>query len=328
MWRQSGHDVTVYWGGDLGDVSCLTAAEQQHWFGVWDANELPKVQWDANLPYWATFHSRAIAAIADRIQPGDLVAGLVGSIHQEVFDAFPHHTRIEPGVGYEGLARDTFACFESYAWMHNRYGAYDIGNGRFFDTVIPNAVDPDDWDLGPDHGYALFAGRCIQRKGIAVAAEIADRAGLELRIAGSGIAEVTPHRITCLDGTVVHGDELSYVGAVTGDDRKKLFANASVVIMPTLYIEPYGNVHVEAMMSGVGVVVPDFGVFTETVPDGYRFRTMSEAADAVRLARASRGISWRDHAISFAAPDRCRARYDVWFDRLASLRDGRNGFYS
>lgn len=329
MWRQSGHDVTVYWGGGLGDVSCLSVLEQNQWFGEWDPTELPKVGWDSNLPYWQMFHRRAIDAIAERIQPGDIVAGLVGSIHQQVFDAFTAtHTCIEPGVGYEGLAAGTFACFESNAWMHHTYGRYGINDGRFFDTVIPNAVDPDDWDLGEDHGYALFVGRCIARKGIAVAADIADRAGLELKVAGAGVREVGHGYLVCADGTVARAEEITYVGAVTGDDRRKLFANASVLIMPTLYVEPYGNVHVEAMMSGVGCVTTDFGVFTETVPDGYRFRTMSEAVDAVHLARSSRGITWRDHAMSFAAPDICRAKYDRWFDRLASLRDGRNGFYS
>lgn len=328
MWRQSGHDVTVYWGGSGGDVAALPDADQRYYFGAYDPSRLPVVQWDANLPYWRLFHANAIKAIKERIEPGDIVAGLTGSIHQQLFDAFPEHTRIEPGVGYEGLASGTFACFESYAWMHARYGAYRIDNGRFFDTVIPNAVDPAQWDIGEDHGYLLYAGRCIWRKGVALAAEIADRAGMPLKVAGAGVTEAGRHRIVCADGTIVHGDDLDYVGTVAGDDRKNLFAHASAVVMPTLYVEPYGNVHVEAMMSGVGVCVPDFGVFTETVPQDYRFRTVAEAVEVVRRARATRGISWRDHAMTFAAPDVCRAKYDTWFGRLASLRDGRNGFYA
>lgn len=329
MWRKSGHQVTVYWGGNLGDVDCLTLEEQRQWFGPWDPAELPKVGWDPNADYWRTFHGRAIDAIRDRIQPGDLVAGLVGSIHQQVFDAFKaDYTVIEPGVGYEGLGRDTFACFESYTWMHNRYGALGIGDGRFLDTVIPNACDPADWHEGPDGGYALFVGRCIARKGPHVAAQIAARYGITLKIAGAGIADDTPGRLVCIDGTIIEGDHVDYVGSVTGDDRRELFARASFLIMPTLYVEPFGNVHIEAMMSGLGVVVPDFGVFTETVPEHYRFRNMSQAVEAARLAHLTRHGFWREHATSIAAPDRCRAKYDRWFDRLASLRDGRNGFYA
>jgi len=327
MWRQSGHDVTVYWGGNRADVSLLSHDEQLRHFGTWCATELPKVAWDPHLEYWQTFHAKAISEIRARLQPGDIIAGLVGSIHQQVFDSFPNHIRIEPGVGYEGLAHNTFACFESYAWMHNRYGACGIGDGRAFDIVIPNAVDPDDWDIGPSVGYALFVGRHIARKGPHVAAQIANAAGLRLVTAGAGVAQAEPGRIVCTDKTVIEGD-VSYVGSVTGQKRRDLFAGAQVLICPTLYIGPWEGVHAEAMMSGVGVVAPDYGVFVETLPRAYRYRSLSDAVDAVHLAGQTRGISWRDLAIDLCGIDRCARQYDDWFDRLASLNDGRNGWYS
>jgi glycosyltransferase involved in cell wall biosynthesis len=257
-----------------------------------------------------------------------MIALVGGAISQEIVDLFKDSfTIIEPGVGYGGICRDTFTCFESYAWMHDRYGAHYIGDGRAFDTVIPNAVDPDEWYTAPSKGYALFVGRLISRKGPNVAAQIANSAGLKLILAGAGVKEKSNGSIVATDGTIISGD-VEHVGAVTGEDRKKLFAEAEVLICPTLYIGPWEGVHAESMMSGVGVVAPDYGVFTETLPKPYRYRNMSQALSAVDLARKTRGEMWRKRAIDLCGIEQCASMYNEWFNRLDSLRDGRNGWYS
>lgn len=319
MIRETGREVVVYWGMPMG--------RREEIFGEYSPNALPVIEWDANLHYWVEFHERVIGQIRSTIKPDDIVAVVGGAVSQCVVDAFStEYTCIEPGVGYEGLCRDTFACFESYAWMHNRYGAMGIGDGRAFDVVIPNAVNPAEWSLSDSGGYALFVGRLIARKGPHVAAQIAKAAGLPLVLAGAGVASLEPGRIVATDGTVVEGD-VTHVGAVTGEDRRWLFARAEVLICPTLYIGPWEGVHAEAMMSGVGVVAPDYGVFTETVYEHYRYRTLSQAVDAVFWARETRGLGWRDRAIDLYSTEVCTRKYDAWLDRIESLRDGRNGWY-
>ena len=328
MLRNAGHDVLVYWGGDRADVSLMPVEEQEQFFGKWNPASLPVIDWKPQNPYWKVFHQRAISEITERVGPTDIIGFIGGCVAQEVIDVFKQtHTVIEPGVGYEGISPDTFACFETYAWMHNRYGACGIGNGRAFDTVIPNAVFPDEWYTSESRGYALFVGRLIQRKGPHVAAEIANAAGLKLLMAGGGVAHKEPGRIIATDGTVIKGD-VEHVGPVVGEDRKRLFAEAEVLICPTLYIGPWEGVHAEAMMSGVPVVAPDYGAFTETLPVEYRYRNMSQAVKAVKRGQMTRGSEWRRHAINLCGVDRCERMYDDWIDRLMSLRDGRKGWYS
>lgn len=328
MIRSRGRDCTVYWGGDMGDVSCLSREEQEQFFGPWDPSRLPVIEWDSNLEYWKLFHKRALAELSKRVQPDDIIGFIGGSISHELMSLFKNsHTICEPGVGYEGIWPETFACFESYAWMHNRYGAYNIGNGRFFDAVIPNAVDPKDWSVGESKGYALFVGRMIARKGPHAAAQIANKAGLKLVLAGAGIAKEEPGKLIATDGTVIEGD-IEYVGSVVGEDRRSLFAGAEVFICPTIYIGPWEGVHAEALMSGVPVVAPDYGVFTETLPSEHRYRTFRQAVNAVNNVRPSRGEYWRNYADNMFGIERCADMYDEWFDRLESLRDGRGGWYA
>jgi glycosyltransferase involved in cell wall biosynthesis len=325
--------VTVYWGGgqvkgtSAEVVDCLSEAERLDWFGEDVATRLPDIVWNAEVPYWSTFLTNAIREVRARIQPGDLVAIWAGSVMQCVVDAFPDHSVIEPAVGYGGLADGTFACFESYAWMHNRYGALGIDDGRPFDAVIPNFVEPDDFTTCADGGYALFLGRLISRKGPHVAADIAARAGVPLKVAGAGAVEVTDRWIRTDDGTTIHGAE--HVGHVNPAQRRELLAKASVLIVPTLYIEPFGTVHVEALASGVPVVASDWGVFTETVEngvDGYRFRTPAQAAQQVHEAAALRGPALRTRTLERFSLDAVAPRFDEWLWRVRSVRNGLDGW--
>lgn len=329
MLRSVGREVTVYWGGIDGDVvSCLEPNDQFRYFDEYSPNELPVIKWDPKLPYWKKFHKRAVEQIGE-VEPTDIVALVGGSVSQEIANHYSGRcTVIEPGVGYEGLTKGpVFACFESYAWMHHLYGMWGITDGRAFDAVIPNAVDPADWSVADSDGYALWVGRLINRKGPHVAADIAKRAGLQLIMAGGGVASTEPGRIVATDGTVVEGDHVTHIGSVSGEDRRWLFAHAEVFICPTLYIGPWEGVHAEAMMSGVPVVAPDYGVFTETLPEQFRYRNLAQAHAAVHAARVTRGDVWRQRAIDRFSIKRCAAMYNVWFDRLDSLRDGRNGWY-
>lgn len=328
MLRMRGREVTVYWGGDRADVSLMPTEVQHRHFGEWDPGRLPVIEWDSNLPYWREFHTAARRELDERLGDGDIIGFIGGSISHELMSHYhPRFTITEPGIGYGGIWPDAFGCYESYAWMHNRYGAYNIGDGRAFDAVIPNAVEPSEWDVLPSDGYALFVGRLIHRKGPHVAAQIANAAGLKLVMAGGGVAERSPGRVVATDGTVIEGD-VEHIGAVVGRDRAELFAKAEVFICPTLYIGPWEGVHAEAMMSGVPVVAPDYGVFCETLPRRQRYRSLADAVKAVKDPAIPRGLRWRDHAVGLCGIEVCADMYDDWHDRLESLRDGRNGWYA
>lgn len=277
---------------------------------------------------WGPFNEHVVNRLRGDAERGDVLLLAGGASQLPVALAFPHLLACEPGVGYEGVCTNHCA-FESYAWQHHVYGLRRW-DGRAFDTVIPNYFDPDEFPHvnGGGGDYAVFIGRVVQRKGPHVAADIARRAGLPLKVAGPGPTEWGNGKIVAPEVTI-EGDHVEYVGVVHPDERAELLAGAACVIVPTLYVEPFGGVAVEAMMCGTPVVASDWGAFTETVETGltgYRFRTLAEGSAAVADAMLLAHGGIRERAIERFSLDAVKPLYARWFDTLDTLWG--DGYYA
>jgi glycosyltransferase involved in cell wall biosynthesis len=311
----------VVYGAVGSDVVLLNEFERHALFGQDDLAVSPA--WPSD-EQWRVFNARAIAAVTETAEPGDLVLLAGGYSQQTVQHALSHLTVCEPFVGYEGITTD-FCAFESNAWRHYVYGRTaahrQTFDGRWLDAVIPNYFDPDDFPYLNDGtgDYLLFVGRVITRKGVQVAVDIAKAAGMRLVVAGPG-AEVLGDGFV-FDGCAIEGAE--YVGAVGFEERARLMAGARALLTPTLYVEPFGGVAVESMMCGTPVIASDFGAFTETVRDGvsgFRFRTLQEGVDAVERVGILDAEEIRDYAIGRYSIDAVAPKFRRWFDHLESLQ--------
>jgi glycosyltransferase involved in cell wall biosynthesis len=316
IWRlatiltELGHKVFVYGGPDTDtagtDVTVISDDDRRRWFGdeTW-ANTVFNEFDPASAP-WLTMNGHTIAAIAERIQPHDIIFLTMGTAQAAIQHAFPSHVVAECGVGYEGVLNTTHRCYESHAWMHYLWGKTGVADGRWFDTVIPNAYDPADYIYRADHdGYLLFMGRHTPRKGLEVVAELAKY-----------------HRvITAGQGGPIPGVE--YAGVVRGKEKAELLAGARAVLCPTQYIEPFGGVAVEAMLSGTPVISSPFGAFSETVADGlsgFRCHTLGQfvraASDALDDLDRKTVQEWASDRFTLAA---VAPQYDRWLARLSTL---------
>lgn len=314
MMTAQGYPVIIY-GGTQNEAACqehveiVSEEERARYFGDYDAT---KEAWDGWEPgeHWDVMNMRALWQIKARIQEGDLICIMAGVRQQVVAEAFPAHASIEPFVGYEGTFTDHCA-FESYAWMHTVYAQKGIHDGRFFDAVIPNYFDPMDFNpaLKRDD-YLLFIGRLIDRKGPGIAAQLAERTGLRLLVAGQGDPAIAP------------GCE--YLGVLNPTDRMEVMGKAAAVVVPTLYLEPFGGVAVEAMLSGAPVITHDWGAMTETVSHGrtgFRCRTLGDMVEAVesldRLLPAAKIAAEAKRRYSM---DEVGPQFTAWLERVAALR--------
>jgi glycosyltransferase involved in cell wall biosynthesis len=308
MMTAEGHDVFLY-AAEENEAACAELVT----CGM--PGEMPEFEPDD--PQFAAFNARAIPAISERLDDErDLICIIGGTAQKPIADAFPNNMAVEWGVGYGGVFAP-YRVFESYAWMHTVYGALTggnatIANGCFYDAVIPNSFDPVEFPLGDgDGGYLLYVGRLIDRKGVQVAIETADAAGMPLHVAGHG--QMPP-------------GSYYYHGVVGPEQRAELMGGAVALIAPTLYVEPFGGVNVEAQMCGTPAITTDWGAFTETVEPEWRCRTLAEFVDAARRAADADRVHLRERALERYSTEVIGPQYDRYFNRLAGLWD--DGWYA
>lgn len=324
----------ILYGGATNEAPCdefvplISEAERVGWYGPWNPNNpFTNLTWDPHGPPFQTMNSRAIAAIQQRAEPHDLILLIAGTAQQPIAAAFPNMLSIEWGVGYEGIFSN-YCAFESYAWMHYLYGKRGIQDGRYYDQVIPNFFDLSEFHLSylAKEDYLLFIGRLTARKGPHVASQIAAACGKQLLVVGPGARSVTTPRwgITRIeaDHVTLEGSHLKYVGPVGVRERALLMSQAAAVLVPTLYLEPFGGVAVEAMLSGTPVVASDWGAFPETVETGitgYRFRTLAEGVKAVEHAIDLDPADIRIHARAKYSLEAVAPKFESWFSQLDGL---------
>lgn len=288
--------------------------------------------WDGAQPYWFETATRATDAMRERVQPRDYLC-LITSTQAPIADAIAgprwnNPITVEWGVGYEGVDDRSHRAFESYAWMHHVYGLRKIVNGPAYDQMIPNFFDATQFSVTrkPSGDYLLYLGRVILRKGPHIAAEIAKRVGMPLVIAGPGVVSRSNGKIIGTDAVEIEGD-VECVGTVGFARRNELMSNAAATIVPTVYVEPFGGVAVEAMLAGCPVIASDWGSFTEIVTSdvGRRFRTPMQGARAVQEVKTLDRRKIRKAAMKRYSLEAVGPMFMRWFDQLDTLWG--KGFY-
>jgi glycosyltransferase involved in cell wall biosynthesis len=99
--------------------------------------------------------------------------------------------------------------------------------------------------------------------------------------------------------------------------------------VPTTYIEPFGNVAVEAQGCGTPVISTDWGAMTETVEHGktgFRCRMLSEFVEAATKVDQLDYAYIRERAQRLYSLETIAERYDRYFRRLLTLWD--RGWYA
>jgi len=139
-------------------------------------------------------------------------------------------------------------------------------------TVVKNGVDTDFYNAGPGCGdadgpYLLFIGRFEEVKGAHVAATVARKAGWRLIIAGR-LGKESERNYFRDRLQPLLGDDIRYIGEIDKVNKRRLLQQASALLNPISWNEPFGLTMVEALSCGTPVIAYGRGAAVEIVQDG------------------------------------------------------------
>jgi len=155
---------------------------------------------------------------------------------------------------------DLFLCPSEYIKKQLVRGGFPEKKLR----VLPYGIDPSTAKPNYTHKkYALFVGRLSEEKGIETIISLAKiLPDITFKIVGRGPEMEKLHRA---------GDKcqnLEFMGFRMGEELKELYANATVVLIPSRVHEIFPLITLEAMVHGKPVIGSNVGGMPEVIEDG------------------------------------------------------------
>ena len=324
MMTQLGHEV-IHYGHEDSDLICTESVpvtdneDLRVAYGTHDwRNNFFK--FDTKDHAYQTFYNNAIVEVAARKQDNDFILPFWGSGVKPICDANKDMICVEPGIGYAGGHWAKYKVFESYAIYHAYCGLKNVGqcNQSWYDVVIPNYFDLSDFQYTPEQkeDYFLFVGRVYNGKGIHIAEEVTKKMGVKLVVAGQN------------NDDRKFADHVEFVGYADIKTRKELMSKAKAAFIPSMYVEPFGGVQVENLLSGTPTITTDWGAFAENNEHGvtgYRCRTFQDFCDAIRNVDEIDPAVCRKKGEEFSL-ENVGPKYEKYFQDVLNIRTG-NGWY-
>lgn len=141
--------------------------------------------------------------------------------------------------------------------------------------------------------YILYIGRFCPEKRPDRAIEIAQKAGLHLKIA----AKIDPvDRAYFADEIkpLLNNPNVEFLGEVSDDEKQELIGNAYAIVHPIEFPEPFGLVMIEAMACGTPTVAFRRGSIPEVIDDGVTGFVVDDVPEAVSALQKVSSLS-RSH---------------------------------
>ena len=271
-----GHDVTLFATADsktqgVLHAVCHTGYEE-------DSSVLPKV--------WESLH---ISELFD---------------HAEEYDLIHNHFDFLP-LTYTGQTTtpviSTIHGFSSPAILP----VYKKYNTKTFYVAISNADRSPDLDYiamihhgldlnqfefqpKPADDYLLFFGRIHHDKGAREAIEIA--LGCDKKLIMAGIIQDQDYFNSFVEPYVINS-QIEYIGSVGPDQRNQLLGNASALLHPINFNEPFGLSVIESMACGTPVIAFNKGSMSELIEHGQNGFLVDSVAEAIDVVAQIKNIA-------------------------------------
>lgn len=317
MMRSRGHYV-IHYGHEDSIVDCdehVRVTDNQVLEATYGDHDWRRHEFKHNINDHAnaTFNQRAIPEIRVRAQQGDFLCCSWGIGHQSIAKAVEPLgvIPVENGIGYTSGHFARWRAYESHAVRTAVEGPRSPQN--WYSWVIPNYFDLDDFTYQANkEDFILYLGRITELKGVSVAVQATAAAGKKLIMAGQG-------SLLDLDYTSIPG-HVTELGYADREMRRDLMSRASALIIASSYLEPFGGVQVEALLSGTPIITPFYGAFAEVNQHnvtGFQCHNLREYVDAIKSISRIRPMDCRARGLQYSF-DAVAPQFESWFE---SIRD-------
>jgi len=307
-----GHEVTLFAAAGS-QTSARLVETVPHAFNVWPEEEKTTPQRfdpDSGLligpPDFRALEQQHVAACMEAVRDG-------------TFDVVHSHLHVHALVFSRLIPCPLVSSLHGAAWVKALHPVFD----RYRDCPFVSLSDAER-QLKPDlnyvatvhngipleafpfcrdkEDYLLFAGRLSPEKGAAEAIQIAQQAGMPLRMAGM----IEPQHQEYFDQRVrphIDDRQVTYLGLLSQKDLGPQYQRARAVLFPISWCEPCSMVGIEAQASGTPIIGTRFGYLPELVREGrtgFLVDTVDQAAAAVER-------------LSEIDPQACRANIEERF---------------
>jgi len=231
---------------------------------------------------------------------------------------------VESGIGYDNSYK-SFRIFESYAHLH-AIMSKEKKQCQHYWFVIPNYYNILEWPLRLFHTTQKigFLGRICHIKGCNIIYDVAKKfPNVEFILCGQGDPSKYLNQL----------DNLKYKPPIHGKERGEYLGELSAIIIPSIYIEPFCGVNVEAQLCGTPVITNDFGAFVETVEPfktGMLCHTLADFCKAVQMALDGKFDRQyiHDRAVKKYDMYNVAKQYECAFKNILDIHNGNGGWNS
>jgi glycosyltransferase involved in cell wall biosynthesis len=319
MMSRRGHEI-IHYGHRNSKVECaelVTVIEPETYdtlYGnVYDIRKNQYTTLGDDSELYSLISGNTIYEISKRKQYGDFLLIFGGFWNKRIADAHKDMIVVEPAIGYPASFCN-YKVYPSYACMHSFVKDANL-QMNYYHVVIPHYFDVEDFDATrPKEDYFLFVGRLNFDKGITIAIDLAAKVGARLKVCGQGnLMSLGYDKIP---------EHVDFIGYVSVEQRKELMAKAKCLIMPTLYMEPFGCVAIEGMLSGTPILTNDWGGPGENNihgVTGFKCRTFEQfewAARNIHLINPKNCREWAEKNFSF---DKIGHMYEEYLQSLQGI---------
>ncbi|MGE8944112.1 glycosyltransferase family 4 protein [Leptospira interrogans] len=162
----------------------------------------------------------------------------------------------------------------------------------------------------PRGGYLAFLGRIAPEKGVDRAIEIARASGLPLKIAAK-IDRVDREYFEEYIKPMLDQPGIEFIGEIDDIGKARFLGEASALLFPINWPEPFGLVMIEAMACGTPILAFENGSVPEVIDDGITGSIVTSTEEAPRALRKVLSLDRR----------KVRQRFDERFSSARMARD-------